>query len=79
VIAVLLQDARAALRLMRRQASFSMFVVLTLALGIGAATSVFTLVQAVLLRDLSFADPTDWSGCTTCALSVTVRLCRFLT
>ena len=57
MVAILLQDARAALRLMRRQTSFSMFVVLTLALGIGAATTVFTLVQAVLLRDMSFADP----------------------
>jgi putative ABC transport system permease protein len=42
---------------MRRQASFSTFVVLTLALGIAAATTVFTLVQAVLLRDLPFVDP----------------------
>ena len=50
-------DTRAALRFMRRQAMFSTFVILTLALGIGAATAVFTLVQAVLLRDLPFADP----------------------
>ena len=52
-----LQDARAALRLIRRQPAFSVFVVLTLAVGIGAATAVFALVHAVLLRDLPFADP----------------------
>jgi putative ABC transport system permease protein len=57
MIAAFLQDVRAALRLMRRHATFSLFVVVMLALGIGAATTVFTLVQAVLLRDLSFADP----------------------
>jgi putative ABC transport system permease protein len=52
-----LQDARAAFRLGRRQPAFSAFVVLTLAVGIGAATTVFALVHAVLLRDLPFADP----------------------
>jgi putative ABC transport system permease protein len=53
----LFQDVRSALRLLRRQPAFSGFVVLTLAFGIGAATTVFTLVQAVLLSDLPFADP----------------------
>jgi predicted permease len=52
-----LQDARAALRFVRRQPAFSAFVVLTLAVGIGAATTVFALVHAVLLRDLPFTDP----------------------
>jgi putative ABC transport system permease protein len=51
------QDARAALRFVRRQPAFSAFVVLTLAVGIGAATTVFALVHAVLLRDLPFTDP----------------------
>jgi putative ABC transport system permease protein len=53
----LFQDVRSALRLLRRQPAFSGFVVLMLAFGIGAATTVFTLVQAVLLSDLPFADP----------------------
>jgi len=57
MLSALLMETRAALRFMRRQATFSMFVILTLALGIGAATTVFTLVRAVLLRDLPFADP----------------------
>src|SRR5262245_7897731 len=51
------QDTRAALRLIPRQPAFSAFVILTLAIGIGAATAVFTLVEAVLLRDLPFSNP----------------------
>src|SRR5262245_7297228 len=52
-----LQDVRNALRLIARQRAFSIFVILTLAVGIGAATAVFTVVHAVLLRDLPFPNP----------------------
>src|SRR5262249_35461326 len=48
---------RQALRVLKRQPGFSAFAILTLAVGIGAATAVFTLVHAVLLRALPFADP----------------------
>jgi predicted permease len=51
------QDVRLAVRMVRRQPAFTAFVVLTLAVGIGAATAVFTLVHAVLLTDLPFAEP----------------------
>ena len=50
-------DVRHASRLFARQPAFSLFAVLTLAVGIGAATVVFTLVNAVLLRELPFAEP----------------------
>ena len=50
-------ELRQAVRLMRRQPGFSAFAVATLAIGIGAATAVFSLVQAVLLRDFPFAAP----------------------
>jgi len=53
----MMQDVRAALRLIPRQPAFSAFVILTLAIGIGAATAVFTVVHAVLLRDLPFSEP----------------------
>ena len=46
-----------AIRLLKRQPGFSIFAILTLGLGIGAATAVFTLVQSVLLHQLPFADP----------------------
>ena len=46
------QDISYAVRLLRRQPSFSLFVILTLALGIGATTAVFSVTDSVLLRPL---------------------------
>jgi FtsX-like permease family len=53
----LVQDIGAGLRLFRRQPGFFATVILTLAVGIGAATTMFTLVHAVLLRDFPFQHP----------------------
>ncbi len=53
----LASDIRFALRSLRRRPAFAATIVLTLALGVGATTAIFSVVEGVLLKPLPYRDP----------------------
>ena len=88
----IISDLKYAVRAMRRAPLFTAIAVASLALGLGANTAIFSLLDQILLRPVAVQDPQDWSmldspgtnmgriyGPTTCSRIRCTRTCATTT
>ena len=72
------RDLRYALRTMRKSPMFVLFVVLTLALGIGANTTVFTVINTLILNPLPVPNPSGLAAVGSAKTESTSKRARLL-
>jgi putative ABC transport system permease protein len=81
-IETLFQDLRYGIRMLRRNPGFTFVAVLTLSLGIGANTAIFSVVRAILLKPLPYTDPERlvmvWESSAKTGGEFDVRISNFL-
>jgi hypothetical protein len=70
-----LRDLRFGARLLVRGPGFTTVAVLSLALGIGSSSAIFSVINAIVLRPLPIADPQERSACLSLFLR-SRRMCR---
>ena len=71
----MIQDFRFAFRSLARRKALFLMAVATLAVGVGASTSLFSMVNGVLLQPFPIATPTGWRCCGTSSATAR-RTCR---